>query len=116
MLESISNVIGFCFFCENKPFEFLDENNVNENTNFRTELGNTIRNRRKKRHMTQQQLANTAGVCRHTLVNIEWKCINDNKTQQIKTTPSYWKIANALGEPLENLFEEALSNIKHFGQ
>lgn len=107
MSEAINNEIGFSFFCVNKPFDFLDENNLNENDDFRYKLGDIIRNCRKKLHMTQQQLANKAEVCRHTIGNIEWGS-NDNTPQFIKKKPSYWKIATALNKPLEDLFAEAL--------
>lgn len=53
---------------------------------------------RKKKNITQEELAEKSGVSRVTIANIERGALKDVK---ISTT---LKIANALDEPLENIF------------
>lgn len=53
---------------------------------------------RKKKNITQEELAEKSGVSRVTIANIERGALKDVK---ISTT---LKIVNALNEPLENIF------------
>ncbi len=62
-------------------------------------LGRNLKLLREKNNMTQQQLADSAGVTRPFITDIE----NDKKTAKVQTLIN---IANALGCTLDELVKE----------
>ena len=61
------------------------------------ELGNTLRERRAERGLTQEQLADLVGVTRKTINTVE-------RGVFVPSTVLALKLARALGLPVEQLF------------